>query len=433
MPAQSVPPAEARNQILGRAVQAIVGQLFLEPERRSEHMGEAFLACEQAVRECPGEYRAALRSGRLQEFLLPAVRDSLKPESHNGTRGGWMGLFIGPDGRGIRAEESSGVDLEALETSRQALRRAISLAESEGNETLLRNLRWYSERLEHRSYEAIAQREGRPKATIRTGVARARKFLLRVVHDLQQAQPAPLDGEAPSELAPLRRLWADQDVERLRIELERTRERFSDDPHWLNLAGLVAQDGGDREAARRIYERALVVADAPSVRGRVLNNLGNLAEDEARCGEARQYWLRAHQLLPRAPAPILNLLAAASVERSYASAQHFITTLGELLRAGKLSSEERMYVHRRLGENPKFNWLRATDAWRAGPARWVRVAIGLLLAFMIGFGFAGESLTGPDVSALERRDAEPQLVAGDSMGKSTNPRPKRPPTRKVKG
>jgi tetratricopeptide (TPR) repeat protein len=374
MPAQSVPPAEAQNQTLGRAVEAIIGQLFQDPERRAEHIGEAFLACEQAVRECPGEYRAALRSGRLREFLLPAVRDSVKRESRNGTRGGWMGLFIGPDGRGVCSEESSGLDLEALAASRQALRRAFSLAESDGNETLLRNLRWYSQRLEHRSYEAIAAEEGRPKATVRTGVARARKFLLRVVHELQQAQPAPLDGEAPAALGPLRRLWADQEVERLRLELERTRERFSGDPHWLNLAGLAAQDAGDREAARQSYERALVVADAPSVRGRILNNLGNLAEDEERLDEACQYWLRAHQLLPHAPAPILNLLAAASVERSYASAQHYITTLGDLLRAGKLSPEERMYVRRRLGENPKFNWLRATDAWRAGPARWVRVA-----------------------------------------------------------
>jgi hypothetical protein len=227
MSAQSVPRAEARSRILGRAVEEIVGQLFQDPDRRAEHIGEAFLACEEAVRECPGEYEAALRSGRLREFLLPTVRDSVKREHRNGTRGGWMGLFIGPDGRATPSDAWSGVDATALETSRQALHRAFSIAESEGNETLLRNLRWYSQRLEHRSYAAIAAEEGRPSATIRTGVARARKFILRVVHELQEAQPAPLDGEAPARIAPLRQLWADQEIERLRVESSSARESGS--------------------------------------------------------------------------------------------------------------------------------------------------------------------------------------------------------------
>jgi tetratricopeptide (TPR) repeat protein len=430
MPVPSVPDAEARSEILGRTAEAIVGELFEDPARRAEYVGEAFLACEQAVRESPARYAAAVRSGTLREFLLPAVRSRVRRERPNGTSGGWLGVFIGPDARAIESEESSGVDRVALETSRQALRRAFSLAEAEGNATLLRNLSWHALRLQHRSYAAIAAQEGRPKATIRTGVARARKFILRVVHELEQDQPAPLSGEAPAELEPLRKLWAAQQVERLRLELERTRLEYSNDPHWLNLSGLVAQDREDRQAARRIYERALVFADAPSVRGRVLNNLGNLAEDENRLEEARRYWLRAHQILPHAPAPVLNLLASASVERSYASAQHYITTLGDLLRSGKLSPEERMYVRRRLRENPKFSWLCASDAWRAGPARWARAALGVLLALWLGFQLGVEPLRGSRVSVLERSDAKLLIVAGDSMGKSTNPRPRRP-VRKV--
>ena len=53
---------------------------------------------------------------------------------------------------------------------------------------------------------------------MRTGVARAQKFLLRIVHELQHAQPAPLNGEAPRELEPLRRLWYEQDLESLARE-----------------------------------------------------------------------------------------------------------------------------------------------------------------------------------------------------------------------
>jgi tetratricopeptide (TPR) repeat protein len=429
---------------LGHAVQQIVARLLHDPERRAEHLGEAFIACEQLAREKPQDYEAARCEGSLESFLLPVVRASLGRDAGSHPSGGWLGLFVEVDGRPTRveAEAWSGVDADALQTSRRALARAQSLAEAEGSRTLLRNLRWYRERLQHRTYDAIAESEARPRATIRTGVARARKFVLRVVHELENAQPAPLNGDAPPELEPLRQLWERQELKPLRRELERTRERYRQDPHWLNLAALVAQDRGERDEARRCYERALVFADAPPVRGRLLNNLGNLAEDEAHLDEARACWLRAHQLLPAAPAPVLNLLADAASTRSYASAQHYITTLGELLRSRRLTRQEETYVYRRLEENPKLAWLRSTDAWSAGPARWlarrearpqaprVAVAIALALALLVGFSVVGGTSSPAPESEPNAavRDAPIQL-AGDSMGKDDPPPGPPPPPR----
>ena len=58
---QSDQSARTSGHPLGSAVEKIVGRLFEDPERRAEHLGEAFLACEQAVRERPEAYRAALQ------------------------------------------------------------------------------------------------------------------------------------------------------------------------------------------------------------------------------------------------------------------------------------------------------------------------------------------------------------------------------------
>lgn len=376
MPSEEIQP-EVRDRLAGAADQ-IAARLVPDPQRRAETLGEIFLACERAARTLPDECLAALERGTLEAFLLPRVRASLRSERSAAPRGGWLGTYIGPDARpldkGETDPEADAVDREALELSSRALKRAISLARAEGNRTLLRNLRWYQERLAHRSYEAIARREGRVPATIRTGVARARKFVLRTVHELRNGQPAPLSGEAPADVEPLRTLWVDQDLEALARGLDRTRAAHAEDPHWLNLAALLAAESGHRDQAVALFEQALVVADAPSIRGRVLNNLGTLKDDLEQPEAAIDCWLRASQLVPEAPAPLLNLLASASPRRDYAAAQHYLNQLGELLSSGRLRADERAYVCRRLAEHPKLDWLRDTDAWRVGPARWIRAS-----------------------------------------------------------
>jgi tetratricopeptide (TPR) repeat protein len=420
-------------------------------DRVAEHVGEAYLACEQAARARPSEFQAALEAGRAEAFLMPAVQKSLRGERSEEFRGGWMGVFLGPDGRPIEVEADGeiGAARVALETSSRALRKAFSRAAAEGSGTMARNLNWYCERLASKTYEAIADAAGKPPATIRTGVARAKKLVLRIVHELENAQPAPLNGQAPEALDGARQLWAEQDLDALDRELERTRSEFANDPHWLNLAALLAADRNERERAHQLYEHALVFADAPSVRGRVLNNLGNLLDDEQRSDAAEQCWQRASQLVPSAPAPLLNLLALASTRRSYASAQHYISCISDLLNASKLTGEERTYLCRRLREHPRLSWLRQTEAWRLGPARWIRAekdernglratATAVIVALLLGAAIAvGSSLLGS--GATRSAASEPQveqlqlLAGGDSMGKSTGTPTTRRPSGKRRG
>jgi tetratricopeptide (TPR) repeat protein len=418
----------------------VASRIAPRPGERREILGEVFLECARLEREEPAALARAARRGDLVEWCTQQVGKSLAEQRSETFRGGWAGTYIGADGREIEGELASApLSGEDLQLSQRAFARAVSMAEAKEDRTLLRNLAWYKARLDHKTYEAIAQSEGRVPATIRTGVARARKFVLKVVHELRHAQPAPLNGQSPEELEPLRELWVAQELAALRRELDRTEPEFGLDPHWLNLKALLLGDGGAREEAQRLYERALVFADAPSVRGRVLNNLGNLADDRGSPEEASGYWLRAHQLLPRAPAPLLNLLAAASERTDYASAQHYTALLGELLSSGHLRPDERSYAIRRLSEHPKLGWLRETEVWRLGPARWIRsessprssllartVALcGALLLFVLvplssapGAALEPSGSTAESVlrTGAEQSEGRGKTRGGDSMG-----------------
>jgi tetratricopeptide (TPR) repeat protein len=372
-----VQPEVAGRSQLSMSIEELAGQVARRiapsPAQRREVLGEVFLECARLEREEAAALSRAARRGELVDWCTQQVRKSMEPQRPETFRGGWAGTYIGADGREVEGELASApVAADDIQLSQRAFARAVSMAEAKEDRTLLRNLAWYKARLEHKTYEAIAQSEGRVPATIRTGVARARKFVLKVVHELRHAQPAPLNGQGPEELEPLRELWVAQELAALRRELERTEPEFGLDPHWLNLKALLLDGSGERAEAQRVYERALIFADAPSVRGRILNNLGNLADDLGSPEDASGYWLRAHQLLPRAPAPLLNLLAAASERCDYASAQHYTAVLGELLSSGHLRDDERGYAIRRLGEHPKLRWLRETEVWRLGPARWIR-------------------------------------------------------------
>jgi tetratricopeptide (TPR) repeat protein len=374
-----------RAEALASAAQLLAARLMPRAAERAERLGEIFLACEKISREEPEAFERALHGDGLAQFLLPRVRRCLTAERSGRLRGGWLGTYVGPDGRpldgatnGVQllAEASTPADVDPaqLELGQRALARALSQARAAGHSVLLRNLRWYEQRLARQSYAAIARAEGKPATTIRTGVARARRCVLRAVHELQHAQPAPLNGEAPAEIEPLRQLWVAQDLDALEAGLARTQLEFGDNPHWLNLAALLHADRGEHARALALYERALLFADGAALRARILNNVGNLREDLGRAGEARHYWLRAHQLLPEAPAPLLNLLAAAALRQDYASAQLYLAELGERLSGGHYAEEDRQYVLRRLAEQPRLAWLRQTEAWRKGPARWLRAA-----------------------------------------------------------
>jgi tetratricopeptide (TPR) repeat protein len=401
----------------GAVAQQIAALLFPDPGKRAERLGEIFLLCAEALRARPEEPRGGMLED--PEPLVAWVRSSLAREPADPPRSGALGLLVGSDARPLESDTTDTTDRAALALGSRALRRARSLAQARSDRTLLRNLGWYERRLAHASYEAIARAERRVPATIRTGVARARKFVLRVVHDLQHGQPAPLDRSDDPALERLRELWYAQELDALERALEETRARLGEDPAWLNLRGLLLADRGHSDEALACYRSALLAADAAPVRTRLLNNLGNLEDDRGAPERAREYWLRAHRLSPLAPTPLLNLLAAASQAHDYASAQHYSALLGELLGSGKLGDAERSYLLSRLAENPRLAWFRDTDAWRRGPARWLRTTIGTERAsrprLLAATALALLSLCWPADSQASRREAWTSSAPGSGL------------------
>ena len=137
-------------------------------------------------------------------------------------------------------------------------------------------------------------------------------------------------------------------------------------------------------------------------------------------------------------APLVNLLALASMRHDYASAQHHLSELADLMSSGRLTGRERAYALRRLREHPRLRWLRQTDAWSNGPARWLRrrdvrrtavasSALAVLLGFLLALGAFTSNLSAPapdgttsvSQSAVAAPAHAPMLArGGDSMGKT---------------
>ena len=155
----------------GRDGEKIFRELSLDPERRAESLGEAFLACRargtRAASRVPLRRPAGRAWGCSSRGATQPTRGTTR-----GPRGGWLGLFVGGDARAIDAGEPGGTSkrrgAERLDLSRKALTKAISIADTQGNRTLKRNLGWYREPLSRPWLREIASRTKRPVATIRT-------------------------------------------------------------------------------------------------------------------------------------------------------------------------------------------------------------------------------------------------------------------------
>jgi tetratricopeptide (TPR) repeat protein len=328
-----------------------------------EFEGEAWLRA-RALRERfnRGEVHEEL-SVALEHAVRAAVDAVNREQRRAGSKSGAFGTQIDAQLRDLPVDGTSRDArlLDQGELWERALERATP--------TMRRNLAWWRRRrISGDLFATIAEEHDGDVAesTVRGGVARAERFLRRVMDELrsQPWQRGSIEHEAVHEAFKAR------DHERLFAELERLRP-YERDAHLLNYEGVAHMWREDLDEARAVLREALVWADRPGLRCNVTNNLGNVEEEAGAWDEALYWYDRARALAPRSPTPLLNLLgvvckrAAPELEiHDRARVLHYIDHITRLLSSRALSEDDRAYLLRRLRDNPDFAPARRNTCWK---------------------------------------------------------------------
>lgn len=364
------------------------------PERQRELLGPVWEHCWTTLESDPAIQRWASDPERLRlraEQIVDEALASNPPdwESAGRSRSGVFGIYLDsqlhpiepneadtPDASLQKVEAHGAHDPHAQETGGRlaavpVLADALAAAQRGGAPTMARNLRWMALRDEGRSYDSIASQEQAKCKTVRSGVHRARRFTRQIAVQKKRAQNAPHQGRCPSILEPARDAWHDGDLESLRRQLDAAREQWGEHPYFHYLSGLLADDSGDRDSAIALFERILRDDDDPSLRAKVLNCLGYIADDRADLESARGLWLRAVQLDATHTPAHVNILKNACDRRDRLDLLAGIDTIAGLLSARALNAKDKHYLVTRLRDHPDLGWARGFDAWSKGPARWI--------------------------------------------------------------
>jgi tetratricopeptide (TPR) repeat protein len=357
--------------------------------RRSEIMGAVWQDCVETVRRNPSPFAAARGETELRRLVGELVGSAIEsasdpsgdPMGSARLRSGCVGTFIDGQLRDLGPGVSDGIDLDegvdAASEDGEPLAHhplvvdALEYARRDGNATLQRNLSWMLRRDEGFSYEAIATEAEVPSASVRTGVRRARQAVRRIAQGQRRAVHAPHQGECPPALATARDAWKQGRLDEMASALEAVRPTLAEHPYYLFLLGLHADDTGDRDRATACFERVLLIDDDRSLRAKVLNCLGYIADDAADLELARFYWSRAIEVSPHYTPAQVNQLKNACDRRDGLDLHVCIDRIGELLAGRTLAAADKEYLLTRLAEHPDFEWARSFDAWRRGPARWI--------------------------------------------------------------
>lgn len=313
----------------------------------------------------PRRYDDAERGDRVRPFLESLVRDVSRknPDSRVLPQ-----IFTDPTQSELQrpAYEFAVGDPDAALLAPQILEAAQETA----TQKMASYLGWLRKSHEGISDEEIAAAQGVEAVTIRGGRKRAVDYLLEVAHRMRHPAMRVV-GELPEALAAIAAALSEKDTETAEGLLAQTQREFSEDPRWWNLAGAHAWRLSRWDDAVRSYREALVLADEPTLRAKILNNLGaiSLSRDEFDLAQAQ--FLRASRIAPTGVPIWLNLLSVASLRRDIHDCRFYATRLVKVLRGRDSSASERSYAAERLRTNPNYEWLKQTSAW-SGIARWLR-------------------------------------------------------------
>jgi len=312
------------------------------------------------------EYGRARSEGRESAYLRRLIGDHKKTYSAHRV---FPTVLHDPSGEGLaRAQDAAYVTGDP--TALLMLPRVQRAARHSAKGTMVDYLAWLQRSHLGESDLAIARSTKRSEATIRGGRKRAVEFLVSVAHDLRHGGTT-VESALPEALKRAADCYSAHRLQDAVRILEGCAETYGADPRWLNIRGLVDIGLEEYEAAIELFKEGLVAADSVSMRAKLLNNWGKALHNMGRLERAQAIYLRACRLAPEGSPPLLNLLAVASERRDLHDCRHYANRLVKLLSSGRLSDKQKGMVMNRLSDNPMYDWVRLTEAWK-GPGRWLR-------------------------------------------------------------
>mgnify|MGYP000362644454 CR=1 FL=1 len=312
------------------------------------------------------DYAVAVEQKREEAFLLDVIVGCRKAQSSSQV---FSMVFNDPTGEGLNQRTDAAYvmgDPSAL----LMLPKIKQAAHSRANDTMKEYLQWLGRSHLGESDAVIAKETGKSAATIRVGRKRAVDFLIEVAHDLRHGGTT-VDGELPKPLQMAVDLMGEERLDDAWRVLQACRVHHGDDPRWLNISGLILISWDRYDEAIALFREGMTLADDVTMRAKLLNNWGKALLNADRLDQAQAIYLRANRLVPDGAPPLLNLLAVASERRDLQDCRHYSNLLAKLLSSGKLSVAQKEVVMNRLSNNPLYDWVRRTDAWKA-PSRWLR-------------------------------------------------------------
>jgi tetratricopeptide (TPR) repeat protein len=394
-----------------------------------EILGAAFERCETAIADDPDGYQRAHREGALANFFQRACGEARRGARRDEQRH----VLTDPSGEGLGGGEGYAVGADFSEDRREVAREAWRLAHSTATGKMTDYLAWFERQRHGETSQAIAESLEVPSATVRTGLRRAKQRIVELINQLRNTQTGRRGSDLDPDLEPVVAVYKRGDLVAMRTALLALEAGHREDPHWCLLMAWYFKAREEAESAERWLKQALVHADEPRVRAKILNTLGNVLDARGQPEAARKAWLRAHELDPKAPVPLLNLLANASERHDLADCQYYLQALGDLRARHQLDADEDGFVLRRLAENPELAWVRRTDPWRRGPLRWLKRLGGGLqqaaaaMALVLGLASApafpgcaeGGAHPGPLLESASVLSADLSLELGTDLGSTT--------------
>ena len=142
-----------------------------------------------------------------------------------------------------------------LEESSTAFAVAMSVATGQMRDYLT----WYEDYRNGEAASSIGDRVGRKESSVRSGMNRAKTFVLRHLMERRANLVCP-SSTLPLVLKPVFDAFQEEDFEAARSILEESRSSLDGvDPYFSNLEGMILIQEGSTEDAIKAFERGLLI------------------------------------------------------------------------------------------------------------------------------------------------------------------------------